>query len=271
MSQTHRVKLSREVRFGLSTETPPNLSHTRNGFAGEPALTGIAPFLTLTARVIGNVDAKTGMLVNIRLIDDVLRGAAVDMVRAYISVKPGAGGGDLLVAMFASLTRHMAGETHLELAELELGLSPWLRLTITKERPEMVQMTERFEFSAAHRLMSPALSDAENRAVFGRCYNPNGHGHNYELEVTIEGEPHAQTGLVMHVGELQRLVNEHVIDVLDHKHLNIDCSEFATLNPTVENIARIIHEKLVPAFRGPAQLRRVRVWETPKTWAEYPA
>ncbi len=270
MSMTHRVKLSRELRFGLSGQGRAALD-SRNGFAGEPALEGIAPFLTLTARVLGQVDGDTGMLVNIKLIDAILRDVAVDMARGYFAAQPDAGGADVLVAMFGQVRRHMAGAVRPELAELVLGLSPYLRLTVTKERPEMVQLTERFEFSAAHRLISATLSEDANREVFGRCYNPNGHGHNYELEVTVEGEPNPETGMVLRIGDLQRIVNKRVIELFDHKHLNVDCPDFATLNPTVENIACVIYEKLSSGFQGPAKLRRVRVWETPKTWAEYPA
>jgi 6-pyruvoyltetrahydropterin/6-carboxytetrahydropterin synthase len=134
----------------------------------------------------------------------------------------------------------------------------------------MVQLTERFEFSAAHRLHAAELSEKENHEIFGRCNNANGHGHNYELEVTVFGEPDSH-GRVISISELQKIVNSRVVDVFDHKHLNLDCPEFSKLNPTVENIAKIIYEKLATSFSSRAKLRRVRVWETPKTCCEYPA
>ena len=132
----------------------------------------------------------------------------------------------------------------------------------------MVRLSERFEFSAAHRLHSPQLSAQANREVFGKCNNPNGHGHNYELEVVIVGEPDSRTGLIMPVGELQRMVNQRVITLFDHKHLNVDCEEFRNLNPTVENIAQVIFDKLADGLSGAVRLAAVKVWETPKTWSE---
>ncbi|RIK62987.1 MAG: 6-pyruvoyl tetrahydrobiopterin synthase [Planctomycetota bacterium] len=129
-------------------------------------------------------------------------------------------------------------------------------------------MTQCFEFSASHRLHVPGLSDEENRRVFGKCNNPNGHGHNYQVEVTVAGPVDARTGSVLPLPAFESLVKREVIDRLDHKHLNSDTEEFARLNPSVENIARVIWEILEPQM-SPARLRRVRVWETAKTYAEY--
>ena len=112
------------------------------------------------------------------------------------------------------------------------------------------------------------MTDEENRRIFGRCTNSNGHGHNYVVNVTLRGNPHQETGTLTSMPEFKRIVNERVIDVFDHKHLNKDLPEFATINPSVENIARLIHEKLDGAF-SPARLESIRVYETPKTYAEY--
>src|SRR6185295_16856816 len=117
---------------------------------------------------------------------------------------------------------------------VRLSVSPFLTIGARREELPMVRLSQRFEFSAAHRLHSSALSESDNWQVFGRCNNPNGHGHNYELEVAVAGEPDASTGAVMPVVELQRIVNERVIDAFDHKHLNLDCAEFrepAGVNP----------------------------------------
>ena len=132
----------------------------------------------------------------------------------------------------------------------------------------MVQLSQRFEFSAAHRLHSDSLSEKDNWEVFGRCNNPNGHGHNYELEVTLTGNPNP-AGQILPIPTLQKIVKEKVIDLFDHKHLNLDCEEFKTLNPTVENIAQVIHAKLKSAFPHPARLLHIKVWETPKTVAQF--
>ena len=132
----------------------------------------------------------------------------------------------------------------------------------------MVYLTQQFELSAAHRLHCPSLSDEQNRATFGKCNNPSGHGHNYLLEVTLAGRPDERTGALLPLPRFEEIVKSQVIDVLDHKHLNADTAQFRDVNPSVENIARVIWGMLVGKL-GQAALHRIRVWETPKTWAEY--
>ena len=132
----------------------------------------------------------------------------------------------------------------------------------------MVRMTRSFEFSAAHRFWCEDWSDEKNRRVFGKCSHPNGHGHNYVVEISVAGEPDSQSGAITDHRSFQRTVKERVIDRFDHKHLNTDCSEFNDLNPTVENITRVIWTQLEACF-SPAELHRVRVYETPKTYADY--
>ena len=131
----------------------------------------------------------------------------------------------------------------------------------------MVHLTQSFEFSASHRLYCADFTDEENRRVFGKCSNPNGHGHNYVVEVTVAGTPDAATGTIIDEPHFERTVKDLVIDRLDHQHLNLDCDEFKSLNPSVENIARVIWNRLDGAFQR-GQLAAVRVWETPKTYAE---
>jgi 6-pyruvoyltetrahydropterin/6-carboxytetrahydropterin synthase len=265
MREKSLLQLTRELRFGLHAEETRVPSAGANGFAGNPALLGsaIAPFLTLTATLSGAVDPRTGMLINIKIVDRVLREHAVPAVRAacYESGKaPAALMGELMAGLGERFEPYV-------LKRLTLAVSPYLSFSIAKEDPAMVSVSQRFEFSAAHRLHSEHLSPEENREVFGRCNNPNGHGHNYELEVTVAG-PVGINGQVMAIEELQRVVNERVVEVFDHKHLNVDCAEFAGLNPTVENIAAVIFEKLKGAMAAPAKVARIRVWETPKTFCE---
>ncbi len=134
----------------------------------------------------------------------------------------------------------------------------------------MIAVTESFEFSAAHRLACAEFSEQKNREVFGKCASPNGHGHNYVLEVTVRGQPDGVAGVVLPIERLEGVVKREVIDRFDHKHLNLDCAEFASLNPSVENIAAAIWRLLDNRF-SPAKLWRVRVWETAKTYAEIEA
>ncbi|MCC6418172.1 MAG: 6-carboxytetrahydropterin synthase [Gemmataceae bacterium] len=131
----------------------------------------------------------------------------------------------------------------------------------------MIHLTEQFEFSAAHRLHCPQLTENQNRATFGKCNNPNGHGHNYVVEVTVAGAADPATGLLCTRRQLEQAVRQRVLDRFDHRHLNKDTAEFRDLNPTVENIARAVW-RLLDGQLGAARLERVRVYETPKTWAD---
>jgi 6-pyruvoyltetrahydropterin/6-carboxytetrahydropterin synthase len=134
----------------------------------------------------------------------------------------------------------------------------------------MTRLSQKFEFSASHRLHNPALSDAENRQAYGKCNNPHGHGHNYELQVTLVGTPDPSTGLLADIPSFERTVASTVIDKFDHKHLNLELPEFADLVPSVENIAMVIYRLLKPKLASPrSRLASVTVWETPKTFCEY--
>lgn len=125
-------------------------------------------------------------------------------------------------------------------------------------------------FNAAHRLHRPDWNDATNQAVFGKCNNPHYHGHNYELIVKVVGHPHPETGYVMDMKILSDLIKKEVIDRFDHRNLNEDCPEFAQLNPTAENIARVIWELLRPVIDASLALQ-IRLYETERNFVEYPA
>ncbi len=126
----------------------------------------------------------------------------------------------------------------------------------------------RAHFNAAHRLYNPAKSEEWNRATFGPCSNPHYHGHNYEVELVVEGEIDPDTGYVIDVGHLGQLFDDHVHCHLDHRNLNIEVSWFQSRLPSAENIAVYIWEALVD--RVPAgKLTVVRLWETPRNGVEY--
>jgi len=137
---------------------------------------------------------------------------------------------------------------------------------------KLMKITRKYEFAAAHRLHSPFQSDAENEALYGKCNNPRGHGHNYGLEVTVEGEVNAETGAVISATELDQIVDHEVFERFDHKHLNEDCPEFRDLIPTSENLARVIFDVLRPTVDGDARkLARVGLHETQKNYFEVEA
>ena len=132
-----------------------------------------------------------------------------------------------------------------------------------------VRITRRLHFCAAHRLCRPDWSDEKNRQVFGNCANENWHGHNYELDVTIVGPVDPETGYVMDLKDLKDLVNERVVDDLDHRNLNLDVAWLDGVIPSTENLAVKIWERIAPHVPAPSVLDRVVLWETPRHWVEY--
>lgn len=133
-----------------------------------------------------------------------------------------------------------------------------------------VSVYRKEHFNAAHRLHNPAWDEEKNDVVFGKCNNPNYHGHNYELDVKITGEPSADTGFVIDLKLLSDLIKETIIEKLDHKNLNLDVPEFSNLNPTAENIAIVIYEILRKKIDDKFDLQ-IRLYETPRNFVEYPA
>jgi 6-pyruvoyltetrahydropterin/6-carboxytetrahydropterin synthase len=131
-----------------------------------------------------------------------------------------------------------------------------------------VTVTRRLRFNAAHRVYNPAFSDAENQSTFGKCNNPNWHGHNYTLDVSVEGPISDDTGYVLDLGKLKALVEKEVIDVVDHRNFNLDVEFMKGVIPTAENIVVAFWRILEPAV-APAQLKRLVLWETENNYVEY--
>ncbi|HLI08622.1 MAG TPA: 6-carboxytetrahydropterin synthase [Ktedonobacteraceae bacterium] len=132
----------------------------------------------------------------------------------------------------------------------------------------MVYLTRRASFSAAHVLWSSALSEAENFAVYEKCANPHGHGHNYVLEVTVRGTPDPKTGMVLNLTELKQIINERVINAVDHKNLNYDVPWLEDCIPTTEMLTMRFWQQLEPAFPS-GMLYEVKLIETENNWASY--
>ncbi|WP_298931104.1 6-carboxytetrahydropterin synthase [uncultured Allomuricauda sp.] len=131
-----------------------------------------------------------------------------------------------------------------------------------------VKVSRKANFNAAHRLYRPDWSFEKNDAVFGKCNNPNYHGHNYDLVVSVTGEIDQRTGFVMDLKVLKDLIKEHVEEALDHKNLNKDVPEFEDLNPTAENIAVVIWNKIRPHIEKTKELEVV-LYETPRNFVTY--
>ncbi len=133
-----------------------------------------------------------------------------------------------------------------------------------------VAVSRKEHFNAAHRLFNPSWSDEKNEAVFGKCNNPNYHGHNYEMIVTIIGEPDPETGYVFDMKILSDLIKEHVTNQFDHKNLNLDIAFFKNVNPTAENIAIVIWRILRQHIDNQYELK-IKLYETERNFVEYPA
>ena len=127
----------------------------------------------------------------------------------------------------------------------------------------------RYMLSASHRLHVHSLSAEENRAAYGKCNNPNGHGHNYTLEVTVKGEVDPRSGFVVDLKQLKEVMHREVLDAMDHRFLNHEVPPFDRVIPTVENVAAEIWRRLEPHFTGGVRLANVRLYETEDLFVDY--
>ena len=131
-----------------------------------------------------------------------------------------------------------------------------------------VTVSRRAHFNAAHKLYRPDWTDDKNVEVFGKCANKNFHGHNYELIVSLTGEIDKETGYVYDLGKLKGIIKSEVEDYLDHKNLNLDIDDFKNLNPSAENIAVLIYNRLIKYFNDSYKLK-ITLYETPRNFVEY--
>jgi 6-pyruvoyltetrahydropterin/6-carboxytetrahydropterin synthase len=133
----------------------------------------------------------------------------------------------------------------------------------------MVYLTRVEHFNAAHKLYNPNWNDAQNETVFGKCANSNWHGHNYELYITVKGHPHPDTGFVFDVKQLSQIINQHVIEQLDHKNLNLDVPFMHGKMCSTENLAVAIWQQVQPHLPDGVQLHAIKLYETPRIYVEY--
>ena len=265
-------ELSREVRFAIAPTPGGAVSAAgKNGTAGKPPVARLGECsYALTVTVAGEPGEGSGYLLNIKDVDAVVRRVAIPIVAE--AAGRGDGGGNAVSAVFEVLRKSFPP---FELRRVELALSPytWLSAELKESESPMIYLRHTFEFAASHRLHDPALSDEENVEIFGKCCNPHGHGHNYKLVVTLRGTPDA-SGMLVNFTDLEAVVEEAIINPLDHKHLNHEVREFmegtpGRLNPSTENIAKVAYKRLKPALPAGATLDAVTVWETDRTSCEY--
>lgn len=252
-------RLTREVRLNVS---PDPANGGKNGHAGTPAVDRAFYFVTVRVTLIGEPDVASSYVRNIKDIDDRVQAIGLPYLRRQLFT--GSAGYEAMTrGLFDQLIDAWPG---CRLDELVLLPSASTAFSVFAEEPAMMCLSQRFEFSAAHRLHNADLGPDENRRLFGKCNNPLGHGHNYEVQVTLR----SAGGPFPAMAEFERLVDQHAITKLDHKNLNQEVDAFAAVNPSVEQIAKVIYHWLKPPMAiGEASLASVTVWETPRTWCEY--
>ena len=264
------LRLSRTVRFSVNPGgIAPGDAPARNGFAGWPAMRGLGRHYELDVVCRGEADPVTGYFVNIKEIDQAARRVALPVIDRACAETPEAEPGAVLPGVVRALGEALAGR----LDRVRWRLSPTYSVEMEADDMTSVILRQRFEFAAAHRLHVPGMSDEENRACFGKCNNPSGHGHNYHVEPAVR-VPIGAGSPAFTLADLERLTDEAVIERFDHTHLNKDTREFAPeggLNPSVEHIAKVCYDLLAPRVKeAGATLSSVTVWETEKTSCTYP-
>jgi len=283
------LELTRLVRLPMSVIAAGTGS---NGLVGAPA-SGLGAIGEFAVTCRGH-PGESGYLVDITVIDRAVRATLPERIAAHLKREATTGVATDPVAFVREAAEALAAALPVELAALAFRPNPFREIRV--ERPQSTRdadsspsastrmpshdssvapaatalLCESFEFAASHRLHLGGRSDEENRRLFGKCNNPNGHGHNYRIRVEVAPPADAQSA-AFGFPEIESVVDAEIMARFDHRHLNLDCPEFASTNPSVENIARVCHGLLAAAFgaRG-ARLHRVEVWETDKTSCRYP-
>lgn len=283
--------LSRQVRFSI-TPFSPDQPAGFNSYASKPTGTGLGIYLALWVELEGDLDPETGFIVNVSVIDDVIRehfipefsGAVTDFFEAGKAVSVD----DLAILLVSGVPElsYIFRKNHAKtLKSLRLELNPYRSISLDCRLGQKTQLkqqkglsgganmlayTEKFEFAAMHKLWNDAFNEQQNLDAFGKCANPAGHGHNYVLEVTVrfpaESQATENTEDTFSIPEFQRAVKTGFVDLVDHKNLNVDVPGFESLNPTVENLAFYAWQRLKG---GVPNLSRITVWENDRTYCTY--
>ena len=261
-------KAGRQVRCSINPFLTKD-SEGFNSFASKPAGEGLSIFFEMSVEVFGEVEPATGFVVNVIDIDKNVREFVVPIFAERIreSYRQGKHIGLFEIAELLMSARGQLADKFgaAKISQMSLKLNPFRKVTIKSEDNKMIYFSEKFEFAATHKLWNDEFSDERNFEVFGKCANPTGHGHNYIIEVTIKAQEGEES---FRIGEFERIVDEELVQVVDHKNLNVDVAEFGKTNPTVENIAVFAWGKLAGKF-GDATLHCVTVMETDKTYCSY--
>jgi 6-pyruvoyltetrahydropterin/6-carboxytetrahydropterin synthase len=280
------ILLTRQVQFSAGHRYfLPDLSDAENtrlyGLCANP--NGHGHDYRCEVTVGGEIDPDTGMVLNITDLKRLLHEVVVEPLDGeFLTIEHPVCRGR--VPTSENLVRYVwqgvehglrllaAREPSARTARLQrvrLAENRWLCVEcLLREESPIVLLTRSYEFSAAHRLHSARLSDERNHEIFGKCNNPYGHGHNYVLEVTVQGDVDERTGMMVDLTYLDGIVEEHVVRRYDHKNLNLDVPEFMELNPTSENLVKMIWDRLAPYLKHPP-LYRITVRETDRNAFSY--
>jgi 6-pyruvoyltetrahydropterin/6-carboxytetrahydropterin synthase len=224
----------------------------------------------VTATIGGAIENRTHLLVDFRGLDELLADAVAPLDHRRLDTEYVALGGKepsteaLAEALFTELAPQVRAKLGAQLARLRVAESD--RLWSERDQGGHVELTRAYEFSAAHRLADPDRSDEENRRLYGKCANPQPHGHEYRFEITVSGAADRETGLVADVGVIDDAVACKILAAFDHRYLNVEVPPFDRVLPTAERIAERIWDLLANDVRG---LARVVVYETPRSAFAY--
>ncbi len=272
MSHTLRStmhELTRTVRFCINPE-PWKVSAGQpryNTFAAWPSMRGLGHFYELEVHCAGKPGDLTGYIVNASDVDAVVRDHALPLIAHIIATDATSEPATVLPEILRSLTSHAP----FSIRGITWKLTPYHAISMDASMTDHIQIAADFDFAASHRLDCQSLSASENQQIFGKCNNPNGHGHNYRVRPVVSMSV-ADAAEGEGLATLERIVSEQVIERFDHKHLNHDVPEFEDVNPSVEHITRICFELLdQPIREAGGRLVEVTVWETDKTSCTYAA
>jgi 6-pyruvoyltetrahydropterin/6-carboxytetrahydropterin synthase len=261
-------RLVRQVRFSVNPFLQEQIEGY-NSYCSRPSGEGLALYFELSVGLVGETAEATGFVINVVEIDKAVREHVVPLFVERIKTEFERGthiGLGQITELLRQSGKRLAGKFGKAMvSEIGLKLNPLRTAAIDCEDMKMIYFSEKFEFAATHKLWNDDYPAQKNIEFFGKCANPEGHGHNYVIEVTVKAQ---QGGDDLRIGDFEKVVEREFIEVVDHKNLNVDVEHFVRTIPSVENMAVFAWEKLNGGF-GEAKLHSVTIWETDKTFCTY--
>lgn len=259
--------LSRQIRFAIDPFAD-SVEWGANSYCAKPTAEGLAFYFSLWVELKGDADKDTGFVVNVAEIDKIVRNKVIDIFINFVKTQSNARLEQIGKSLAKTWQTIENDFLPANINSLTLELMPSRKLSIKERTGDMLYFSEKFEFSASHTLWNEKFSDDKNFKAFGKCANKCGHGHNYIVEVTIKTQPSRDRQGAVNPGNFEKIVDNHFIQIVDHKNLNEDVEYFKKINPTVENIAEFGFKSLAGKFES-CQLDSVTVWENDRTFCTY--